>query len=122
MRKKREPSELEAAFMAWWDIFAPPDAPPYEREYQFALPAREWIADFAWKTEKLMVELDGGTLSKGRHVRGYGFEGDAFKGNYAVLHGWRVLHYTSNMLHSDPIAVIEQVCRALGVKMAEVQS
>jgi hypothetical protein len=70
-----------------------------EREYIFASP-RRWRFDFAWPDLKLAVEVDGGTWSGGRHVRGSGYAKDCQKGNAALLRGWRVLHYTSEMVRS----------------------
>ena len=63
------------------------------REYRFH-PERQWRFDFAWPLYKVAVEVDGGIYSRGRHVRPKGFQGDAEKGNAAVLAGWKVLHFT----------------------------
>ena len=44
--------------------------------------------------------MDGGIYSRGRHVRGAGFERDAEKRNAAVMAGWRVLHFTPRHVRS----------------------
>ena len=69
------------------------------REYRFH-PDRRWRFDFAWPGLKIAVEVDGGIYSRGRHVRGTGFERDAEKRNAAVLAGWKVLHFTPRQVKS----------------------
>lgn len=65
----------------------------WQAEYQFH-PQRKWRADFAHPTHKIIIEIEGGAFSSGRHVRGRGFLADMEKYNTAVLLGWRVLRYT----------------------------
>ena len=64
------------------------------REYKFD-PKRRWRADFAWPEIMLLVEVEGGHWTGGRHTRGAGFENDCEKYNEAALFGWRVLRLTS---------------------------
>lgn len=73
--------------------------PKPEREFRFDS-ERKWRADFAWPDIKLIVEVEGGTASGGRHVRPDGFERDCEKYNAATLSGWRVLRVTSKMINS----------------------
>jgi len=82
----------------------------WEREMYFH-PTRKWRFDFAWRKQMLAVEIDGGTWSGGRHVRGSGYQGDVDKFNQAVLLGWRVLHVTRQMV--DDWSGIALVKRAL---------
>jgi hypothetical protein len=42
------------------------------REYRFA-PPRRWRFDLAWPSLRLALEIEGGTWTGGRHVRGNGF-------------------------------------------------
>lgn len=80
-----------------------------EREYVFARP-RRWRADFAFVQSKVLVEIEGGLWTRGRHVRPLGFENDARKSNAAVLLGWRVLRFSSSMVQSgEAIAFMRQV-------------
>lgn len=53
----------------------------------FAKP-RRFRADFAWPDRKLIVEVEGGTFTRGRHVRPLGFEHDCTKYNLAALQGF----------------------------------
>lgn len=73
--------------------------PKPEREHAFH-PERKWRFDFAWPAFMIAVEVDGGTYSRGRHVRPEGFEKDAEKLNAAAELGWRVYRYTSGMIRS----------------------
>lgn len=73
---------------------------------------RRWRFDLAWPEKMLAVEVDGGTWTGGRHTTGKGYEGDSRKVNRAVLLGWRVLRYTSNMVRDgEAIGEIVEVLR-----------
>lgn len=72
--------------------------PPPEIEYQFAAPTRRWRADFAWPANYLIVEIEGGTWIQGSHNRGSRYGSDCEKYNWATLHGWTVLRFTTNMV------------------------
>lgn len=73
----------------------------FKREYRFH-PQRRWRADFAFPDEDppLLVEVEGGVYSRGRHVRPKGFEDDAKKYAEATLLGYRVLRLTGKMVTS----------------------
>jgi len=83
----------------------------YVREYQ-AIPGRRFRFDFAWRKERLLVEINGGTYSKGAHSTGTGINRDYEKGNLAVLNGWRVLSFDTKMVKSGAaLEVVEQFLR-----------
>jgi very-short-patch-repair endonuclease len=69
------------------------------REYVFAKP-RGWRFDFAWPTQRLAVEIEGGVWTQGRHTRGAGFVADMEKYNAATLLGWRVLRFHGDAVQS----------------------
>ncbi|HEY3620730.1 MAG TPA: hypothetical protein VGK96_28335 [Candidatus Sulfotelmatobacter sp.] len=48
----------------------------------------------------ILVEIEGGTWSQGRHSRGYGMAKDAEKYNRATILGYRILRYTTDMVMS----------------------
>jgi len=101
--------------------------PACEREYRFsrdivghgpgirarlkAAGLRDWRFDFAWPSEKVAVEIDGGVWSRGRHVRGAGFVGDMEKLNVAVLANWKVLRFSANHIRSG--YALDTISRAL---------
>ena len=71
----------------------------YVREYQ-AIPGRKFRFDFAFLKERLLVEINGGTYSRGAHARPLGIKRDYEKGNLAVQFGWRVLQFDADMVKS----------------------
>ena len=100
----RAPSKLEAELALHIQAAGLPEP---VREFRFH-PTRRWKIDFAWPDQWLAVEVEGGTFSGGRHVRGKGFELDCVKYNAAALDGWTLLRFTGDMIKSgDAIAVIE---------------
>lgn len=88
--------------------------PSPEREYRFHH-TRRWRFDFAWPSERVAVEIEGGIWAKGRHSRGSGMVADMDKYNEAARLGWRVLRFTDKHLvrHNE---VFDQLLDALGVK------
>lgn len=83
--------------------------PEPEREFRFHA-TRRWRADFAFPERMLLVEIEGGVFSFGRHSRGSGFEKDAEKYNAAALLGYRVLRFTTGMVKDgSAIETLRQV-------------
>ena len=75
------------------------------REYRFAKHiGRRYAADFAWPLDQLLVEVEGGIFSGGRHTRGAGYEEDLNKYNLAALLGYRVLRFSERQI-TDGVAV-----------------
>lgn len=103
-----QPSVLERAFLTSFELLAQPDTPRPVTEFRFA-EGRRWRFDFAWPEQRVAVELEGATWTRGRHTRGAGFAADCAKYNEAVALGWRVLRYTADMITDDPVAVIAQI-------------
>ncbi len=84
-------SPLEIRFLAEWKRFAPDYDMP-ESEYRFH-PERRWRFDFAWPTDLVACEMEGGVYAQGRHVRPQGFINDLEKYNAATELGWKVFRY-----------------------------
>ncbi len=81
----------------------------WQPEYKFH-PDRKWRADFAHPGYKIIIEIEGGTFSNGRHVRGKGYLNDMEKYNAAVLQGWRILRYAPGQeaqMMDDVLQLIE---------------
>ena len=98
-------SDLERAFAYHWRALG---GPPLVREHRFA-PPRRWRMDFVHLPTKVAIELEGGIWTRGRHVRGDGFQRDAEKHNAAQAMGWVVFRLTGGMLRDDPAGAIEQI-------------
>ena len=80
----------------------------YVREYP-AIPGRKFRFDFAFVKERLLVEVNGGTYTKGAHSTGRGIARDYEKANLAVLQGWRVLSFDGKAIKSgEAVEVIRQ--------------
>ena len=75
---------------------------PFEREYRFN-PNRRWRADFAIPAYKILIEVEGGTWSGGRHSQGAGFEKDCEKYAYAGLDGWLVLRGSTGQVKTGTL-------------------
>ncbi len=77
----------------------------FEREFIFAAP-RKWRADFLIGIvpgddgPKVLVEVDGGSWTGGRHTSGTGFEKDAEKASAAAIAGYRVIRCTPRQVES----------------------
>ena len=66
---------------------------PWESEFKFH-PLRKWRADYCFPRSKLLVEIEGGFWSGGRHGRGGGAIKDMEKYNAAAILGYAVLRFT----------------------------
>jgi hypothetical protein len=72
-----------------------------EREYPFAKEIRrKWLADLAYPELKILIEVEGGVFTQGRHTRGIGYSNDCIKYNAAQLLGYIVLRYTTGQVRS----------------------
>jgi len=87
-------------------------------EYMFHA-TRKWRSDYAWPDKNLLVELEGGVFTQGRHTRSMGFIGDCDKYNAAALDGWTILRYTVEHINKRPAVVAEQILEALHDKETE---
>jgi very-short-patch-repair endonuclease len=82
------------------------------REYQ-AITGRKFRFDFAWLEHRLLVEVNGGTYTKGAHSTGQGIARDYEKANLATLDGWRVLMFDGKVVKSGvAVEVIRQALEA----------
>lgn len=79
-------------------------------EYRFH-PDRKWRADFAIPSAKILIEIDGGVWSGGRHTRGAGFLGDMEKLNAAACLGYRVLRFQPKDCKAKSVTMIEAQVR-----------
>ncbi|HFG6936177.1 DUF559 domain-containing protein [Acinetobacter baumannii] len=80
----------------------------FEQEYKFH-PNRKWRADFLITGTKILIEVEGGIWSGGRHTRGKGYIGDMEKYNSAAMMGFTVLRFST-----------EQVKAGVAIKQIEL--
>ena len=80
------------------------------REYKFCR-TRKFRADFAWPDHWLLVEVQGGHWTRGRHTRGSGYEKDCQRFNIAMEEGYRVLLYTAKDIKDW--SAVKQIARFL---------
>ena len=87
----------------------------YIREFRWH-PKRRWRADFLivgpslvanadldrdfFKVHLILVEIEGGVWTQGRHTRGSGFIADCEKYNHASALGWKVFRFVPEMIKS----------------------
>lgn len=100
-------SALEDKFYDQWKVKWPQlelvrefsDVPSWESDYQerYAKSKRSkrYRADFAHVESRSLIEIQGGTYMRGRHVSGSGYDRDARKYNLAMMGGWKVFLLTS---------------------------
>ena len=122
---------LQEDFLGYWRLLAS-NSPKPTQEYRFVREVieegpgirkrikkaklQDWRFDFAWVSQKVAVELEGGIWTDGAHVRGGHYESDCKKYNAAQMFGWVVLRFTGGMLERDPIGCVEMVQTALQKK------
>lgn len=59
---------------------------------------RRWRFDYAWLSQRVALEVEGGLFIRGRHSRGAGMLKDMEKYNQAAVMGWRVFRCTPDTL------------------------
>ncbi|BAP67545.1 DUF559 domain-containing protein [Acinetobacter baumannii] len=81
----------------------------FEQEYKFHR-TRKWRADFLITGTKILIEVEGGIWSGGRHTRGKGYIGDMEKYNSAAMMGFTVLRFSTEQVKAGvAIKQIEQL-------------
>jgi very-short-patch-repair endonuclease len=92
------PSEPEEHFALLWQAAGGIESGlALVPEFRFH-PTRKWRADFALPTKAVLIEIEGGVHSGGRHTRGTGFSNDAEKYLEATLAGWRIIRLIPSQL------------------------
>lgn len=86
---------------------------PYDREVRLVR-GRNFRYDFVFCAAQLVVEVDGGTWSGGRHTRGAGFAQDCEKAALARIHGgWCTLHVTADQVKDGRAAKwVEEIVKS----------
>ena len=114
-RKKNTATKIPAQVWLQNGIVPPKEEyriyPPKLREGRTKLVP--WRIDFAFPSVKVAVEIEGGTFSRGRHVRPKGYQDDMEKYNYICGElGWRILRYTPQKVDYEQIKrVLKEVIK-----------
>lgn len=82
----------------------------YTKEFRFH-PERRWKADFRIDGYPILVEVEGGVYSNGRHTRGEGYSSDCEKYSTAAVMGWIVIRGTTDQVKKG--LVIEWIRSAI---------
>ncbi|WP_156189684.1 DUF559 domain-containing protein [Acinetobacter indicus] len=83
----------------------------FVQEFKFHT-ARKWRADFHISNTKLLIEVEGGIWSNGRHTRGKGYLGDMEKYNTATMMGYQVLRFSTEQVTSG--YAIQEIKKMVG--------
>ncbi|MCU4628282.1 endonuclease domain-containing protein [Acinetobacter variabilis] len=83
----------------------------FEQEFYFH-PERKWRADFHLIDKKILVEVEGGIWSGGRHTRGKGYLRDLEKYNAATMMGFQVIRFSTDQVKSGH--AIQQLEKMVG--------
>ena len=83
----------------------------FEQEFQFNAD-RKWRADFHLIGMGILIEVEGGIWSNGRHTRGKGYLGDMAKYNSAQGLGYQVYRYSTEQVKSG--LAIEEILKRIG--------
>jgi very-short-patch-repair endonuclease len=83
----------------------------FEQEFQFNKD-RRWRADFHILDTRILIEVEGGIWSGGRHTRGKGYIADMEKYNSATALGYSVYRYSTEQVKSG--LAIEEIRRLIG--------
>ena len=71
----------------------------FEREFRFHS-TRRWRADFHIIGRQLLIEVEGGVWSAGRHTRAKGYLGDIEKYNEATALGYQIIRFETSQVTS----------------------
>ena len=105
-------SPLVISFLYHWRVIVRSEGEPFPdpvHEVSF----HRYRFDLAWPEAQVAVECEGGTWSRGSHVRGKRYASDCRKYNRAQEEGWIVLRFTTDMLKADGPGAVRQVLRVL---------
>ncbi len=83
----------------------------FQEQFKFC-PHRRWAADFRISGTQILVEVEGGTWTGGRHTRGKGYSNDCEKYNWATANGWRVIRFpTDKVKKGDALKAVIDLLR-----------
>lgn len=118
-RRKRTAEEIanaeEALRQLWLQSLQLlyPDHPEMVEQLYYAKP-RQFRADYAFKDQRVLVEIEGGIYGGEGHGGDYkGVVNDLRRSRYASAHGWRVFRVSRACLEKEPGDVFDQLRNTL---------
>ena len=112
LSKKPKRSSLEQKFALLWSSLT---KFKLEEEYKFHA-TRKWRSDFAHIASRVLIEIEGGVWSGGRHTRGLGYAKDCEKYNNAAYDDWAVIRFTGRDI------TIENIQQLIGLIEKRLES
>lgn len=81
---------------------------------------RDWRCDFLWPEQRIVVEVEGGVWTRGRHTRGDGFTKDLEKYNALTGAGWTLYRVSQREVTSgEALTLLEAALKAPAELKAE---
>ena len=93
-------SKLESKFLSLLFELAP--ALKVVREFR-AIPGRRFAFDFFLPDYGILIEIQGGAFTGGRHTRGAGMASDCEKSRLAQMMGYKCFAYTGNQITREHV-------------------
>jgi very-short-patch-repair endonuclease len=101
-RAKRLRRELTKAETAMWNMLR--DLRPYGARFRRETPIGPYIADFAWLSARLVVEVDGDS-----HETDHGRKHDLQRDRFLVNQGFKVLRFDNDQVLDGPDYVFTEI-------------
>lgn len=101
-------SKLEQRFLTLWLELAPPSL-TLIREFQ-AIAGRKFRFDFYCVEASVLVEIQGGAFTGGRHTRGVGMSSDCEKSRLAQMQGYKCFAYTGQQITKANLTELVDYC------------
>lgn len=67
--------------------------------------------------DKLVVEVEGGVFTSGRHTKGVGFSNDILKYNSIIFAGYPLLRFTAIMIKENPVQVVNLIHKYVNLNL-----
>ena len=96
-RKKAKTEKTESAGEQLMALHLRAENIAFVTEFKFC-DSRRWRSDFHLTSTKVLIEVEGGTWTGGRHTRGKGYQDDCEKYSWAAANGWIVLRNTTGQI------------------------
>jgi very-short-patch-repair endonuclease len=98
--------KLTRAEQAMWDMLR--DLRPYGACFRRETPIGPYIADFAWLSARLVIEVDGDS-----HETDKGRAHDAARDRFLIAQGFAVLRFDNGQINDGPDFVFTEIVRSV---------